>query len=77
MTNPLGYGHGFARGYGWTKLQGALESASLNSNYGNSFTLEELGARMELSLHTVSKIMGRCEAVDKSSLESGWSYIIK
>ncbi|WP_272819265.1 hypothetical protein [Scytonema hofmannii] len=36
----------------------------------DGFTLEELSSRMGLSLHTVSRIQGRLEPVDKSSLQS-------
>ncbi|WP_228059432.1 WD40 domain-containing protein [Plectonema radiosum] len=55
---------------GWDKLQSAKFTAELDDNGGNNFTLEELSDRTCLALHTISKILGRCEAVDRSSLQS-------
>ena len=58
---------------GLDKLQTALSTAELNENAENRFTLEELGDRMKLALHTVSKIMGRKEVVDRGSLQKAFS----
>lgn len=58
---------------GWDKLQTAICTTELNENGGNSFTLEELGDRMKLALHTVSKIMGRTDIVDRGSLQKAFS----
>jgi WD40 repeat protein len=58
---------------GWDKLQTALRTAELNENAAHCFTVEELGARMVLALHTVSKIMGRQSVVDKGSLQKAFN----
>jgi len=58
---------------GWDKLQSAKFTAELDDNGGNNFTLEELSDRTHLALHTISKILGRCEAVDRSSLQSAFA----
>ncbi|WP_414621445.1 eIF2A-related protein [Calothrix sp. CCY 0018] len=55
---------------GWDKLQSAKTRAELEENASNKLTLEELSDRTCLALHTISKILGRCETVDKSSLQS-------
>lgn len=57
---------------GWDKLHTALSVAKFDENAGNNFTLEELGDRMKLALHTVSKIMGRTDVVDRSSLQKAF-----
>lgn len=56
--------------HGWDKLQVAKTQVEEAENAGDRFTLEELGDRTGLALHTISKILGRSEAVDKSSLQS-------
>jgi WD40 repeat protein len=53
---------------GWDKLQAAKTLAEFNENAGDRFILEELNERMGLSLHTIAKILGRSEPVDKQSL---------
>jgi WD40 repeat protein len=58
---------------GWDKLQSAKTKAELNARAHDGFTLEELSSRMGLSLHTVSRIQGRLEPVDKSSLQSAFA----
>ncbi|MBW4599215.1 MAG: hypothetical protein KME29_06265 [Calothrix sp. FI2-JRJ7] len=58
---------------GWDKLQTARATTELNENAGNNFTLEELADRMKLALHTVSKIMGRQEVVDRGSVQKAFS----
>ncbi|MFL9449704.1 MULTISPECIES: NB-ARC domain-containing protein [Nostocales] len=58
---------------GWDKLQGAKAKAELIEYAQEGFTLEELSSRMGLSLHTVSRIQGRLEPVDKSSLQSAFA----
>lgn len=57
---------------GWDKLQSAIRDESEYSPQSN-FSLEELSDRMDLSLHTVSRIQGRSEPVDKSSLQSAFA----
>ncbi len=52
---------------GWDKLQASITQAELTENTQDGFTLEELSSRMGLSLHTISRIQGRLEPVDKSS----------
>ncbi|MBE9003796.1 hypothetical protein IQ259_01805 [Fortiea sp. LEGE XX443] len=54
---------------GWEKFRDAKAQAEFNENGGDSFSLEELSYRTELSLHTISRILGREEPVDKSSLQ--------
>ncbi|MBW4667585.1 MAG: hypothetical protein KME60_09160 [Cyanomargarita calcarea GSE-NOS-MK-12-04C] len=58
---------------GWDKLQTSITQAELTENAQNGFTLEELSSRMALSLHTISRIQGRLEPVDKSSLQSAFA----
>jgi hypothetical protein len=58
---------------GWDKLQAAKAKAELTEHTQDGFTLEELSSRMVLSLHTVSRIQGRLEPVDKSSLQSAFA----
>lgn len=57
---------------GWEKLQSAMR-AELQDNPQNNLTLEELSDRTCLSPRTVSRIHRRCEAVDKSSLQSAFT----
>ncbi|MEA5598411.1 NB-ARC domain-containing protein [Rivularia sp. UHCC 0363] len=57
---------------GWNKLKSAIKAESEDDEY-NSFTLEELSSRTFLSPHTISKIQGRSESVDKSSLQSAFA----
>ncbi|MBD2100197.1 NB-ARC domain-containing protein [Leptolyngbya sp. FACHB-261] len=54
---------------GWHKLQQAKQEAEAEHNWSQHFTLEQLGERTGLSLHTVSRILKREEGVDKQSLE--------
>lgn len=54
---------------GWHKLQTAKSQAEFQENAGDRFTLEELNERTELSLNTISKVLGRLESVDRSSLQ--------
>jgi WD40 repeat protein len=58
---------------GWDKLQSAKARDELEQNGGNDFTLEDLSDRTQLALHTISKIQGRTEAVDRSSLQSAFA----
>ncbi len=58
---------------GWEKLQAAIAQVELGENAGDCFTLDELSSRMDLSLNTISKIQGRLEPVDKSSLQSAFA----
>jgi NB-ARC domain len=58
---------------GWDRLQTARATVELNENAAHCLTLEELGDRMVLALHTVSKIMGRKEVVDRGSLQKAFS----
>ncbi|MUG94648.1 hypothetical protein F7734_20685 [Scytonema sp. UIC 10036] len=58
---------------GWDKLQASITKADLTDNAQLGFTLEELSSRMGLALHTVSRIQGRSEPVDKSSLQSAFA----
>ena len=55
---------------GWNKLQTAKTQAEFQENAGDRFTLEELSERTALSLATVSKVLGRLEPVDRSSLQA-------
>jgi NB-ARC domain len=55
--------------HGWHKLQAAKSEAEFQENAGDRFTLEELNERTELSLNTISKVLGRLESVDRSSLQ--------
>ena len=55
---------------GWDKLQASIDQDEFDENAGDCFTLEVLSERMCLSVNTISKIQGRLEPVDKSSLQS-------
>jgi WD40 repeat protein len=57
---------------GWNKFQTAKAQVELSENAGDRFTLEELSERMELSLNTIAKVLGRSEPVDKQSLQ--WAF---
>ncbi|MEO0684885.1 MAG: NB-ARC domain-containing protein, partial [Cyanobacteria bacterium J06649_11] len=56
---------------GWNKLQSAIRGQS-DDNTQSNFTLLELSYHTCLSPHTISRILGRTEAVDKSSLQSAF-----
>ncbi|MFW9264931.1 eIF2A-related protein [Nostoc sp. CALU 546] len=58
---------------GWDKVQASIAKAELEKNGGYSFSLEELSERTHLALHTISRILGRSEPVDKSSLQSAFA----
>ncbi len=58
---------------GWDKFQAAKTQAEFDENGGDCFCLEELSDRTRLSLHTISRILGRLEPVDKSSLQSAFA----
>jgi hypothetical protein len=58
---------------GWDKLQSAKVRTELEENAQSNFTLEELSDRTQLALHTISKIQGRTEPVDRSSLQSAFA----
>jgi WD40 repeat protein/DNA-binding transcriptional regulator GbsR (MarR family) len=58
---------------GWDKFQSAKTQAEFDENAGDSFSLEELSDRTQLALHTISRIIGRLEPVDKSSLQSAFA----
>ncbi|GAX37201.1 WD-40 repeat protein [Nodularia sp. NIES-3585] len=58
---------------GWDKFQAAKTQAEFDENAGDSFSLEELSDRTHLALHTISRIQGRLEPVDKSSLQSAFA----
>jgi WD40 repeat protein len=58
---------------GWDKFQAAKTQAEFDENAGDSFSLEELSDRTRLALHTISRILGRLEPVDKSSLQSAFT----
>jgi WD40 repeat protein len=58
---------------GWDKFQAAKTQAEFDENAGDSFSLEELSDRTHLALHTISRIIGRLEPVDKSSLQSAFA----
>ncbi|MBD2295162.1 hypothetical protein H6G06_17160 [Anabaena sphaerica FACHB-251] len=58
---------------GWDKFQAAKTQAEFDENAGDSFSLEELSDRTQLALHTISRIIGRLEPVDKSSLQSAFA----
>ena len=57
---------------GRKKLQAAKSKAELVENAGDRFSLEELSNRMQLSLHTVSRILGGLEPVDQSSFQKAF-----
>ena len=56
--------------HGWNKLQTAKSQAEFQEKAGDRFTLEELSERTELSLGTISKVLGRLEPVDRYSLQT-------
>jgi hypothetical protein len=55
---------------GREKLQAAKSQAEFQENRGDRFTLEELSERTELSLGTLSKVLGCLEPVDRGSLQT-------
>ena len=57
---------------GWKKLQSAIKADS-QDNRQHNLTLEEITDRTCLSSRTVSRIMGRSESVDKSSLQTAFT----
>lgn len=57
---------------GWNKLQSAIRAESENM-HKQDLNLEELSECTCLSSHTISRIKGRSEAVDKSSLQSAFA----
>jgi hypothetical protein len=58
---------------GWDKFQAAKTQIEFDENAGDCFSLEELSDRTQLALHTISRIQGRLEPVDKSSLQSAFA----
>jgi class 3 adenylate cyclase len=58
---------------GWQRLQAAKRRAEIQENSGNSYTLEELSVRTNLSPNTLVKIQRRQVAVDRQSLKSYFS----
>ncbi|BAY48207.1 WD-repeat protein [Scytonema sp. HK-05] len=54
---------------GWDKFQTCKRECEFRENNANRYTYEELSDRTGLSLHTISRVIGRTEAVDKLSLE--------
>ncbi|WP_256973532.1 hypothetical protein [Nostoc sp. T09] len=58
---------------GWDKFQTAKTQVEFDENAGDSFSLEELSDRTHLALHSISRILGRLEPVDKSSLQSAFT----
>ena len=54
---------------GWDKFQKAKREFEFQNNNGSRYTYEELSECTTLSLHTISRVMGRAEGVDKLSLE--------
>lgn len=57
---------------GWKKLKTAIRAES-EDKLTNNLTLEELSDRTGLSPHTISRIQGQSEGVDKSSLKSAFA----
>jgi hypothetical protein len=55
---------------GWNKLQRAKSRAEFQENAGDRFTFEKLSERTQLSLNTISRVMGRLEPVDRYSLST-------
>ena len=58
---------------GRRKFQAAKRKAEARENNGERFSLEELSSRMELSLHTVSRILGGADPADKSSFQKAFA----
>ncbi|BAY50039.1 WD-40 repeat-containing protein (plasmid) [Scytonema sp. HK-05] len=54
---------------GLQKLQSAKLAAELNENYGNRYTLEDLGERIGINTATIAKVLSREDGVDKRTLE--------
>ncbi|RCJ23561.1 hypothetical protein A6S26_03205 [Nostoc sp. ATCC 43529] len=57
---------------GWEKFRDAKTQVEREENGGDSFSLEKLSELTKLSLHTISRILGRDEPVDRSSLQSAF-----
>ncbi|KAM3092140.1 NB-ARC domain-containing protein [Phormidesmis sp. 146-35] len=55
--------------HGWDKLQTAKAEVEFQENHGQRLTLEDLSDRTRLAIHTVSKLLGRKDPVDKQSLQ--------
>ncbi|WP_414587721.1 NB-ARC domain-containing protein [Scytonema sp. PCC 10023] len=54
---------------GLEKLQSAKLASELNENYGNRYTLEDLGERVGINTATIGKVLSREDGVDKRTLE--------
>ncbi|GAB1540554.1 NB-ARC domain-containing protein [Scytonema sp. NUACC21] len=54
---------------GLQKLQSAKLASEMNENYGNRYTLEDLGGRIGINTATISKVLSREDGVDKRTLE--------
>ena len=54
---------------GEQKLRRAIPQAEKEENYGQTLTLEELGARIGLNPSTIAKVLDCKERADKSSIQ--------
>jgi transcriptional regulator with XRE-family HTH domain len=55
---------------GWQRLQTAEQRSMSQSNFGKSFTLQELSERTGLSPNTLARVRSRKVAVDQQTLEN-------
>ena len=60
---------------GRRKFQAAKSKTEFEENNGDRFSLEELSSRMQLSLHTVSRMLRGSDPVDKNSFQTAFATL--
>ncbi len=58
---------------GWQRLEAAKQKSEIRENSGNSYTLEELSERTQLSPNTLTRVQRRKVPVDRYTLERYFS----
>jgi hypothetical protein len=54
---------------GWQKLQAAIAESERQENFGEKFTIQQLGSRVGLDPATISKVLNREKCVDRRTIE--------
>jgi hypothetical protein len=54
---------------GWQKLQAAIAESELRDNYGEKYTVQQLGSQAGLDSATISKVLDREKSVDRRTIE--------
>ncbi len=57
----------------WDRLLASIAQAELEENAQDRFSLEDMSDRMDLALHTTTKILKRKESVDRKSLHNAFA----